>query len=107
ETELIDRIQKKRHQDSVRALGLLPLPAENPDAAAMGRYRVLREFERGSTKFGQQRRRSESTAVRIGIENLARTTGAADPQRFIGAMEAAVAVGHADGPRSVKADAVL
>lgn len=101
EAELVDRIQEKRHQDSVRALGLLPLPADRTDDVALRRYQVLREFERGSKKFGQQRQRSESTAVRIGIENLARSTGAADPQRFIWAMEAAEAGDLADGPVSV------
>lgn len=106
ETELVDRIEKKRHQDSVRALGLLPLPAHQADDVALRRYQVLRAFERGSTKFGQQRQRNESTAVRIGIENLARSTGAADPQRFIWAMEAAEAGDLADGPVTVVVDDV-
>ncbi len=106
ETELVNRILKKRHQDSVRALGLLPLPADRADEVALGRYQVLREFERGSKKFGQQRQRSESTAVRIGIENLARSAGAVDPQRFIWTMEAAEAGDLADGPVSVTQDDV-
>ncbi len=106
ETDVIERIRAKRHQDSVRALGLLPLPADAPEPAALRRYQILREFERGSKKFGQQRQRSESTAVRIGIENLARTTGAADPQRFVWSMEAAEAGELADGPITVAADDV-
>ncbi len=106
EDDVVDRIKKKRHQDSVRALGLLPLPRKNQDKVALRRYQALREFERGSKKFGQQRQRSESTAVRIGVENLARSTGAADPQRFVWAMEAAEAGELADGPVSTVAEDV-
>ncbi len=106
EADVVTRITTKRHQDSVRALGLLPLPAEGADESALARYQLLREFERGSKKFGQQRQRSEATSVRIGIENLARATGAPDPQRFVWAMEAAEAGDLADGPITVTADDV-
>jgi hypothetical protein len=106
EDALVKRIADKRHQDSVRALGLLPLPPDRADQVALERYQRLREFERGSKKFGQQRQRSESLAVRIGIENLARTTGAPDPQRFMWAMEAAEAGDLSDGPVSVTEDGV-
>jgi hypothetical protein len=104
EHALVKRIADKRHQDSVRAVGLLPLPSDRVDEVALDRYRLLREFERGSARFGQQRQRSESLAVRIGIENLARSTGAPDPQRFIWAMEAAEAGDLAHGPVSVTED---
>ena len=106
ETELVSRITTKRHQDSVRAIGLVPLPAKDADGVALSRYQLLREFERGSRKFGRQRQRSEATAVRIGIENLSRTAGAPDPQRFVWAMEAAEAGDLADGPVTVTADDV-
>ncbi|MEA2825904.1 MAG: hypothetical protein QOG43_343 [Actinomycetota bacterium] len=104
EVEMVERIRAKRHQDSVRALGLIPLPLpDDPadrEAAMLRRYRVLREFERGSSQFGSQRQASEKTAVRVGIENLARTAGMVDPQRFVWAMEAAEAGDLADGPVS-------
>ncbi len=108
ETAARARIKEKRHQDTVRALGLLPLPSESAaaEATALDRYRALREFERGSKKFGQQRQASEGRAVAIAIENLARATGAADPQRFIWAMEAAEAGELADGPVSATVDDV-
>jgi len=106
ETDLLRRIHDKRHQDSVRALGLLALPAGREEEVALGRYQVLREFERGSKKFGQQRQHSEATAVRIGIENLARSTGVADPQRFVWAMEAAEAQDLVEGHVSVIHDDV-
>jgi hypothetical protein len=103
EHALVKRITSKRHQDAVRALGLIPLPADDAtrDAAMLRRYGVLREFERGARQFGSQRQASEKTAVRIGVENLARTSGLPDPQRFVWAMEAAEAGDLADGPVSV------
>jgi hypothetical protein len=100
EAVLAARITGKRHQDSVRALGLLPLP-DDPAASSQAvqrRYALLREFERGSKKSGSMRQASERTAVRIGVENLARTAGYADPLRFTWAMEAAEAGDLADGP---------
>lgn len=107
EDRLVERITTKRHQDSVRALGLLPLPdGPERDPVALRRYQVLREFERGAKAFGQQRQRSETLAVRIAVENLARTTGAPDPQRFVWAMEAAEAGDLADGPVHVRVDDV-
>jgi uncharacterized protein DUF5724/uncharacterized protein DUF4132 len=108
ETDLAGRIRDKRNQDAVRALGLLPLPDE-PDAAKTAtarRYALLREFERTGKAFGSQRRASEATAVRIGIENLARTAGYADPRRFIWAVEAAAAGDLADGPVSAEAGGI-
>jgi hypothetical protein len=105
EGTLLARITGKRDQDAVRALGLLQLPARPAARAevAQRRYAALREFERGSRKFGQLRQASEKTAVRIGIENLARTAGYPDPQRFTWAVEAQEAGDLADGPVSVTA----
>lgn len=108
EADLASSVHGKRNQDAVRALGLVPLPV-GPDAAkaaATHRYAVLREFERGSKEFGSLRQASERTAVRIGIENLARTAGYADPRRFIWAAEAAEAGDLAAGPVTAEADGV-
>ncbi len=100
EATLIERITAKRNQDAVRALGLLPLPGaeRGKQEAAQRRYAVLREFERETGVFGSQRQASERAAVRIGIENLARTAGYTDPRRFIWAIEAREAGDLADGP---------
>ena len=84
----IDRIQKKRHQDSVRALGLIPLESENREADILQRYEVIQEFMQGTKQFGSQRQASEKLAARIALENLSRTAGYADPQRLEWAMEA-------------------
>jgi len=103
EAVLTDRITTKRNQDAVRALGLLPLPREQADRddAVQRRYAVLREFERGSQKFGSARQASERTAVRIGVENLARTAGYTHPGRFIWMVEAREVADVADGPVTV------
>src|SRR5262249_34073837 len=103
EAALTGRITAKRNQDAVRALGLLPLPDAEPDRsdAIQRRYGVLREFERGSKKFGSARQASERTAARIAVENLARTAGYPDPRRFTWAVEAQEAADLADGPVTV------
>jgi hypothetical protein len=103
EAALTERVRAKRNQDAVRALGLVPLPgaAKKRQEAVRRRYAALREFERTSKQFGSQRRASESLAVRIGIENLARTAGYADPQHFIWVIEAREAADLADGPATV------
>lgn len=100
--ELINRI-KKRHQDSIRALGLIPLPdGEDRRAEVLRRYEVMQEFLRTSRKFGSQRQASEKLAVSIGMENLARTAGYADPQRLEWAMEIQAVADLAIGPVTVK-----
>ena len=100
--ELLDRILKKRHQDSIRALGLCPLDTgkkREPDI--LSRYQTYQEFLRTSKKFGSQRRASEKLAVEIGMENLARTAGFADPQRLQWAMEAAAIADLVEKPQVV------
>jgi hypothetical protein len=103
ESALTEQIKGSRSQDAVRALGLLPVPgaARDQQSALQRRYAMLREFERGSRAFGSQRQASERTAVRIGIENLARTAGYASPQRFVWAVEASEAADLAAGPVTV------
>jgi HEAT repeat protein len=105
---LTGRITVKRNQDAVRALGLLPLPGDEAGQrdTMQRRYGLLREFERGSHKFGSMRQASERAAVRIGVENLARTAGYSDPGRFVWAVEAREAVDMVDGPLTVTHDDV-
>src|SRR5205085_10964488 len=54
-------------------------------------------------KFGAQRRASEATAARIGLENLARTAGYRDPLRLQWAMEAHLTADLRDGGRTATA----
>jgi hypothetical protein len=105
--ELIQRVEKKRYQDAVRALGLVPLP-DGPERQEnlLTRYRVLQEFLHTSRKFGAQRRTSEKLAVKIGMENLARTAGYPDPCRLEWALEAAETAELKQGPVEVEQDGI-
>ncbi|MEL6814887.1 MAG: DUF5724 domain-containing protein, partial [Cyanobacteria bacterium J06598_3] len=107
---LIKRITEKRHQDAVRALGLLPLAgkpqSKKAQADLLERYQVIQEFLRTSKKFGSQRKASEKLAARIGLENLARTANFPDPQRLEWAMEREAIADLAKGPVTVAIDEV-
>ena len=95
EDELLPRMHDKRHQDAVRAYGLLPLTGD-PDEL-LRRYEVLRGFVRTGKTSGQQRRAAETAAVHTALENLARAAGYRDPQRLTWAMEARTAADLARG----------
>jgi hypothetical protein len=96
------RIADKRHQDSVRALGLLALPdaADRAEAEVLARYRRLLAWRRAGNG-GRQKRASEAAAVEVALANLARTAGYPDPQRLMWAMEAASVRDLAAGPVTV------
>lgn len=99
------RALKKRNQDSVRALGLIPLgPRKGQKAEVLRRYEIMQEFLRTSKKFGSQRRASERLAASIGMQNLARTAGYSDPQRLEWAMEVESVKDLAAGPSRVQVD---
>jgi len=87
---LITIIREKRHQDSVRALGLVPLgkAAKAARQELLARYELLQAFIKESRQFGSRRQASEKLAAEIGLANLARTAGYPDPQRLSWAMEA-------------------
>ena len=107
-TDLLKRIQDKRHQDTVRALGLLPLAkGKKREADLLKRYEAIQEFVRTSRKFGAQRKASEKLAARIGMENLARTAGYLDPQRLAWAMEKVAIADLATGPVTLTFDTVI
>ena len=101
EESILARLAEKRQQDSARALGLVPLPNDDGpsrDEAVLSRYRTLQEFIRTSRQFGSSRQASEKRAAEIGLANLARTAGYADPIRLGWAMEARGVADLADGP---------
>ena len=96
--DLVDRVNSKRNQDAVRAVGLLPLksgPVGRKDLTE--RYKLIREFIRTGKQFGSQRQASERRAADIGMDNLARTAGYADPVRLQWAMEATATADLAAG----------
>ncbi len=100
EDELLLRIHDKRHQDAVRALGLIPLPKKKSDAKneLLTRYTQIQEFKRQSRQFGSQRQASEGKSVAIAMQNLARTAGFRDPRRLQWAMESQAVADLAKGP---------
>jgi len=102
------RVRDKRHQDSVRALGLLPLPAdpEARESETLDRYATVQEFLRTSKQFGAQRQENEKRAARLALENLARTVGYPDPVRLEWAMEKRAVADLAGGPVTAEADGV-
>jgi len=81
------KITEKRDKDYVRTLGLVPLSKRNPQQDVLKRYQLTNKFLKESKQFGSQRQTSEALAVRIGLENLARTAGYLDPIRLTWAME--------------------
>jgi hypothetical protein len=105
EAEVVKRITTKRHQDSVRALGLIPLPKAK-DAVLLARYEVVQTFLKQSKQFGSQRKESERLASRIALENLARTAGYPDPMRLEWAMELKAVADLAKGAVKLKKDDV-
>jgi len=103
---LQQRLFEKRQPDVARALGLVPLATseqERKDEVA-GRYQTFQEFKRTGKGSGAQRRASEEKATRIGLDNLARTAGFADPIRLQWAMEAQTAHDLRDGILTVRED---
>ncbi len=104
---LLERVDKRRHQDSVRALGLIPLrKGKLRQADLLKRYERLAAFRKESKKFGSQRQESEGRAVAIGMQNLARTAGFSDPQRLTWAMEQEAVKDLVDGPVTVNREDV-
>jgi len=99
--ELLARVQDKRHQDSLRALGLVPLDQADPTADLLQRYDEIQEFLRTRKQFGSQRQASELRAGTIALENLARTAGYPDPLRLEWAMERENLADLREGPLSV------
>ena len=101
----LERIRKKRHQDSIRALGLIPLAnGKEQKEEILRRYETMQEFLRTGKKFGSGRKTSEKLAVAIGMQNLARTAGYADPQRLEWAMEVEAVADLSSGAVRVEVD---
>lgn len=81
--EIID----KRNKDLVVAYGLIPL-GRNRIKDLRQRYALLSRFLKESKQFGAQRQASESRAVKLALDNLARTAGFGDATRLTWSMEA-------------------
>ena len=100
--ELIAGIRQRQLRDSVRLLGLLPLPVgDKRDKDLLLRYKVIQEYRRYARGLSPMSRESAVRAGDIGLENLARTAGYADPIRLEWAMEAATIADLVAGPIAV------
>jgi hypothetical protein len=105
--ELIAGVKVKRLKDHVRMLGLLPLAAGvKRDADLAERYKVVQEYRRYARGLSSMSKPDALRAVEIGLQNLARTAGYADPLRLEWAMEADAVRDLADGPIEVSKDGV-
>jgi len=108
EEALLESIKTKRHQDSVRALGLLPLPKapKKRQAQSLSRYKGIQAFLKGSKEFGAQKQASEGLAGRIGLQNLARSAGYSDPERLMWSLESAWTQSLLMGPGTLELEGV-
>lgn len=86
--EIESELSVKRNKNHVLCYGLIPLPAERKNETLIHRYEVIQKFAKESKQFGAQRRESETKAVRLALDNLARNAGFADVTRLIWKVEA-------------------
>ena len=89
EKQVMTEISEKRNKDLVVALGLIPL-GRNKHGDLRERYIFLNKFLKDSKQFGAQRQASEGRAVKLALDNLARTAGYGDSARLTWSMEAAL-----------------
>ncbi|MDR2346966.1 MAG: DUF4132 domain-containing protein, partial [Planctomycetaceae bacterium] len=81
-------VTEKRNKDNLLAYSLLPLKKGNAgEKEQLERYNFIQKFLNESKKFGQQRKESEGKICEIAFQNLARSAGYEDVDRFIWAME--------------------
>ncbi|MDR0704993.1 MAG: DUF4132 domain-containing protein [Planctomycetaceae bacterium] len=81
-------VAEKRNKDNLLAYSLLPLKKGNAgEKEQLERYNFIQIFLNESKKFGQQRKESEGKTCEIAFQNLARSAGYEDVDRFIWAME--------------------
>ncbi|MDB5310431.1 MAG: hypothetical protein JWO38_4633 [Gemmataceae bacterium] len=101
--DLVENIRKKFLKESVRLLGLLPLPADvaGRQTELTDRYKVLKEYERYARGLSSLSKEPAMRAVRLGLENLAVTAGFPDPVRLEWAVTATEVADLAAGSAEV------
>jgi hypothetical protein len=106
--DLVQNIRSKFLKESVRHLGLLPLPADptQRDAELADRYKVLKEYEHYARGLSSLSKEPAMQAARLGMENLAVTAGFADPVRLEWAVTAREVADLAKGPVSLSAKGI-
>lgn len=103
--ELITRLEDQGNLDAAVAIGLPPL-GKGRDDDLLRRYEILQALKRRSRKSKAQRRASEESAFRIGLQNLARSAGYVDTVRFEWVMETKASEDLSDGALCTEADGV-
>src|SRR5205814_1176022 len=103
--DLVENIQRKFLKESVRLLGLLPLPedAKKRDAELADRFKVLKAYERYARGLSSLSKEPAMQSYRLGMENLAETAGFSDPVRLEWAVTAKETAALANGPVTAKA----
>lgn len=105
--DLIDGIKKRYLKEYVRLLGLLPLATGNKrEQDLLERYQVLVDYKKYARQLSSLTKPSAMRALDIGMSNLARLAGYADPLRLEWALEAASLKDLAKGPVSVTKEGV-
>ena len=99
--DITKKITEKRNQDYLRVFGLFALSAKNQEKEVLSRYQFLQKFKKESKAFGAQKQASEALAVRIAMDNLARTAGFPDPMRLTWAMETQEAIDIIDRAKAL------
>ncbi|MEX0717715.1 MAG: DUF5724 domain-containing protein [Planctomycetaceae bacterium] len=98
-TELLAGIRDRKLKEHVRMLGLLPLAGgAKRDKDLRDRYEVIQEYRKYANGLSSMSKPGALLACEVGMQNLARLAGYADPLRLEWAMEAASTRDLAAGP---------
>jgi hypothetical protein len=105
--QLIGGVRRGKLKDYVRMLGLYPLAeGAKRQADLIERYNVLQEYRRYARDLSAMSKPEAMRSVDVGMQNLARTAGYADPLRLEWSMEAEQVAELARGPISAAKDGV-
>ncbi len=105
--ELVEGIEKKKLKEYVRLLGLLPLAeGAKKEADILERYKTLQSYKKYARGLSSLTKPAAMRAAEIGMQNLARLAGFADPLRMEWALEADSIKDLAAGPVSVTKEGV-
>lgn len=105
--ELVDGIKKRNLKEYVRLLGLLPLATgAKRQADILERYQVLLSYKKYARGLSSLTKPEAMRSLEIGMSNLARLAGYADPLRLEWALEAQSLSDLAKGPVSVTKEGV-
>lgn len=105
--DLIEGIKKRNLKEHVRLLGLLPLAAgAKRSADLLERFSVLVGYKKYARGLSSLTKPEAMRALDIGMSNLARLAGYADPFRLEWALEAESIQDLAQGPVSITKEGV-